>query len=107
MTKPPCAHCGWTPAQRRGQDRDFLDGELGLVVNGKAGALDRVIFFRQLRAVQQMRDYKKGWAAHKFKEKFGRFPPWAYNDLPPAIPTDAVLSWVKSRNIAFAKRRAA
>jgi DNA repair protein RadD len=112
MTKPPCAHCGWTPAPRRGQDRDFADGELGLVIGGKAQAPqysegDRVIFFRQLRSVQQTRGYKHGWAAHKFKDKFGHFPPWSYNDLPPAIPTDAVLRWVKSRNIAFAKRRAA
>jgi DNA repair protein RadD len=105
---PPCEHCGWMPAPRRGQDRDFLDGELGLVVNGKAKAPaysegDKVIFFRQLRAVQQMRGYKKGWAAHKFKDKFEHFPPWPYNDLPPAIPTDAVLRWIKSRNIAFYK----
>jgi DNA repair protein RadD len=109
---PPCGHCAWMPAPRRGRDTDFTDGELGLVVNGKAQALqhsegDRIIFFRQLRAVQQMRGYKNGWAAHKFKDRFGHFPPWAYNDLPPAVPTDAVLSWVRSRNIAFAKRRAA
>jgi hypothetical protein len=54
-----------------------------------------------------MRGYKNGWTAHKFKDKFGTFPPWSYNDLPPIAPTDAVLRWVKSRNIAFAKRRAA
>jgi DNA repair protein RadD len=53
--------------------------------------------------VQQMRGYKKGWAAHKFKDKFGTFPPWSYNDLPPIAPTDAVLRWIKSRNIAFYK----
>jgi DNA repair protein RadD len=107
---PPCEHCGWMPAQRRGRDRDFLDGELGLVVNGKAKAPtysegDKVIFFRQLRSVQQTRDYRHGWAAHKFKDKFGHFPPWSYNDLPPAIPTDATMRWVRSRQIAYAKSR--
>jgi hypothetical protein len=111
MAAPPCHACGWMPAPRRGQDRDFADGELGLVVGGKAQAPvydenTRVEFFQQLRAVQQMRDYKRGWAAHKFKDKFGHFPPWSYNDLPPIAPTDAVLSWVRSRNIAYAKRRA-
>jgi DNA repair protein RadD len=108
MSKPPCINCGWMPAPRRGQDRDFVDGELGLVIGGKAlaPAYDehhRVDFFQQLRAVQQMRGYKKGWAAHKFKDKFGTFPPWSYNDLPPVAPTDAVLRWIKSRNIAFYK----
>jgi DNA repair protein RadD len=112
VAPPPCIHCGWMPAPRRGQDRDFVDGELGLVIDGKAQAPqysegDRVEFFQQLRAVQQTRGYKKGWAAHKFKDKFGTFPPWAYNELPPAIPTDAVLRWIKSRNIAWAKSRRA
>ena len=85
---------------------------MGLVIGGKARAPaydenHRVDFFQQLRAVQQMRGYKKGWAAHKFKDKFGHFPPWSYNDLPPAAPSDAVLRWVRSRNIAYAKARSA
>jgi DNA repair protein RadD len=109
MVAPPCGACGWQP-QPRARAIDFEQGELGLVVGGKARAPaydenHRVDFFQQLRAVQQMRGYKKGWAAHKFKDKFGTFPPWAYNDLPPAIPTDAVLRWVRSRQIAFAKAR--
>ncbi len=112
MAAPPCHACGWMPAPRHGRDRDFGDGELGLVIGGKARAPAydenyRADFFQQLRAVQQMRGYKKGWAAHKFKEKFGTFPPWSYNDLPPVAPTDAVLRWIRSRNIAFAKARMA
>jgi hypothetical protein len=96
----------------RARDRDFVDGELGLVVGGKAQAPvydenARVEFFQQLRAVQQMRGYKKGWAAHKFKDKFGTFPPWSYNDLPPLAPTDATLRWIRSRNIAWAKSQRA
>ena len=109
MVAPPCGACGWQP-QPRARAIDFEDGELGLVVGGNAQIPihtedDRVLFFRQLRSVQQARGYKKGWAAHKFKDKFGRFPPWDYNELSPAIPTDAVLRWVRSRQIAFAKAR--
>jgi DNA repair protein RadD len=108
MAAPPCGSCGWMPAPRRGQDRDFIEGELGLVIGGKAqppvhDENHRADFFQQLRAVQQMRGYKQGWAAHKFKDKFRHFPPWSYNDLPPIAPTDAVLRWIKSRNIAFYK----
>jgi DNA repair protein RadD len=111
VTPPPCVHCGWMP-KPRARDRDFVDGELGLVVGGKAQASvydenARVEFFQQLRTVQQMRGYKKGWAAHKFKEKFGTFPPWSYNDLPPLAPTDATLRWIRSRNIAWAKSQRA
>jgi DNA repair protein RadD len=111
MAAPPCGACGWQP-QPRARAIDFEDGELGLVVGGKAPTpihdeADRVSFFQQLRSVQQTRGYKRGWAAHKFKDKFGTFPPWSYNDLPPIAPTDAVLRWIKSRNIAFAKGRRA
>jgi DNA repair protein RadD len=106
----PCPNCGFLP-KRPAEFVVPADGELGLVIGGKAQAPvydenTRVEFFQQLRAVQQMRRYKHGWAAHKFKDKFGHFPPWAYNDLPPLAPTDATLSWVRSRNIAFAKARA-
>lgn len=107
MVAPPCGACGWQP-QPRARAIDFEEGELGLVVGGKANApayseADRAAFFQQLRAVQQMRGYKRGWPAHKYKDKFGTFPPWAYDQLPPAAPTDALLRWVRSRNIAYAK----
>src|SRR5262245_60789637 len=36
MSAPPCSACGWMPAQRRGRDHVFEDGELGLVIGGKA-----------------------------------------------------------------------
>ena len=110
MGNPPCPHCGWIPApRRRGQNIDFDDGELRLVVNGKVPATEaeRTAFFQQLRSVQQTRGYKKGWAAHKFKDKFGTFPPGEYDRLAPVAPSDALLRWVKSRNIAFAKARRA
>ena len=107
----PCLNCGFLP--RRPAELVLpADGELGLVTGGRAQAPvydenTRVEFFQQLRAVQQLRGYKKGWAAHKFKDKFGTFPPWSYNDLPPIAPTDALLSWVRSRDIAYAKARRA
>jgi superfamily II DNA or RNA helicase len=105
----PCPNCGFLP--RRPAELVLpADGELGLVTGGRAQAPvydenTRVEFFQQLRAVQQLRGYKKGWAAHKFKDKFGTFPPWSYNDLLPIAPTDALLSWVRSRDIAYAKAR--
>src|SRR5262249_10692628 len=87
---PRCGACGWQP-QPRARAIDFEEGELGLVVGGKANApayseADRAVFFQQLRAVQQMRGYKRGWPAHKYKDKFGTFPPWAY---------DRSMSWPK------------
>ena len=52
------------------------------------------------------RGYKAGWASHKYKEKFGAFPAWGASPNPMA-PTAEVRSWVRSRQIAYAKRRVA
>jgi hypothetical protein len=53
-----------------------------------------------------MRGYRDGWTAHKFRERFGAFPPWDYKNLRPAAPSESTLRWVKSRQIAYAKSRA-
>jgi DNA repair protein RadD len=52
------------------------------------------------------RGYKPGWAAHKYKEKFGAFPPWGSSPQP-TPPSPEVRSWVRSRLIAYAKARGA
>jgi superfamily II DNA or RNA helicase len=112
VTPPPCIHCGWAPAPRRGRDVDFAAGELGLVVGGKATAKiptqqEQIVFHAELRGHAVASGYKPGWAAHKFKDKFGHFPPWSWNDRPTCAPTVTTIRWIKSRNIAFAKRRVA
>jgi DNA repair protein RadD len=106
MAAPPCHACGWMPAPRHGRDHDFVDGELGLVRGGKVQAQvysesERRGFYQELRAIAQMRSYRDGWVAHKFKDKFGVFPPWDYKRLAPLAPSDATLRWVKSRAIAY------
>ena len=58
-----------------------------------------------LTHIAEERGYKPGWIAHKFKEKFGHWPTRRY--VPQIEPSPEVLSWVRSRNIAYAKARAA
>jgi DNA repair protein RadD len=57
-----------------------------------------------LAAIAAERGYKPGWVAHKFKEKFGQFPAWGIAPRP-ITPSPEVLSWVRSRMIAYAKGR--
>ena len=110
MIVPPCSQCGWKPAPRRGEDRDYLDEELGLVTNGNAraaqySAQEREQWHGMLAHIAGERGYKPGWIAHKFKEKFGHWP--TSRNVPAIEPTPEVKSWVRSRNIAYAKRQAA
>jgi DNA repair protein RadD len=102
MLQCPC--CGFIPTpQAKAIHRD---GELVELASRNSVALtDRSKFYCELRAVAQLRGYRDGWTAHKFKERFGVFPPWDYKHLPPKAPSDATFRWVKSRNIAWAKSR--
>jgi DNA repair protein RadD len=104
-----CRHCGFKPAPPP-KPVQFIDEDLAVVARNGTGYFtpdQRKEFFAQLRAVAQMRGYRDGWTAHKFRERFGAFPPWDYKSLQPTAPTDATLRWVKSRQIAYAKSRAA
>jgi DNA repair protein RadD len=110
--KPPklltCPCCGFIPVpQPRAVHRDGNLIELSSR-NSVIGATpeERTNFYQQLRAIAQIRGYKDGWTAHKFKDRFGEFPPWDFRGLQPKAPSDATFRWVKSRQIAFAKAQA-
>jgi superfamily II DNA or RNA helicase len=105
----PCPNCGFLP-RRPGQYVAHLEGELGLVTGGRANAVPydpatRARWHGMLTHIARKRGYKVGWAAHKYREKFGSFPTWGVT-IEPIEPTPEVLSWVRSRNIAYAKARA-
>jgi superfamily II DNA or RNA helicase len=110
ITRPPCGACGWVPAPRA-RDRDFRDGELGLVIGGKANGHqyspdERRRWLAMLHWIAGERGYQRDWVAHKYKEKFDIWPAWGATPEP-MTPTPEVRSWVRSRQIAYAKGRQA
>ena len=104
----PCPACGWAPKPRPAAP-DVADGELARVDRRRLPrpheftAADRERFYAELLWIARDRHYKPGWAAHKFKEKIGDWPKW--HRPAPIPPSDAVLSWVRSRQIAYAKAK--
>jgi hypothetical protein len=105
----PCPACGFMP-RRPSEYIAHIEGDLGLVQGGIAAAPtpeERREFYRELRAIALIRGYRKApeWSAHKYRERFGQFPPWNYRELQPKAPSDATFRWVKSRHIAWAKAR--
>lgn len=106
-----CSNCGWRP-QARAEVVAVRDGDLAPVDrNRKVGLADwtpeeKHSFFRQLIWIARERNYRAGWASHKYRERFGVWPAAGAPAIPSA-PTDATRSWVRSRQIAYAKGAAA
>jgi DNA repair protein RadD len=106
----PCPHCGFLP-QRPAQYVPHVAGELGLVVAGKAKPASydpatRRQWHAMLAGIADERGYQRGWIAHKYREKFGTWPAWG-SAPEPIEPSPEVRSWVRSRQIAFARSRGA
>jgi DNA repair protein RadD len=100
-----CAHCRFLP-KRPPEAIPFRDGDLGRVDRNRHAAVtehDHARWHAMLTAIANERGYKPGWVGHKYKEKFGSWPVTHYPA--PIPPSPQVLSWVRSRNIAFAKRQ--
>jgi DNA repair protein RadD len=97
-----CPCCGFLPV-RKPTIVIPREGELALVTNGKpsAAAIDQTRWHGELAAIAAERGYAAGWVGHKFKEKFGFWPP--RGTIAPIDPSNEVRSWVRSRNIAWAK----
>ena len=103
-----CPHCGFFP-QRRPDLIVFREGELARINKNSRSAAsaydpnERMRWHAELTYIAAERGYRPGWAARKYKEKFGTWPPT--RAIKPISPTPEILSWVRSRNIAYAKGR--
>jgi DNA repair protein RadD len=104
-----CFHCGFLP-QRPARYVPTAAGELGLVdASGRATASaydpeTRRQWHAMLISIALERGYKLGWAAFKYKEKFGVMPSWGASPAP-ISPSQECRSWVRSRMIAYAKQK--
>ena len=65
---------------------------------------DKRQFHQMLVWIARERGYKDGWAAHKFKEKFGGWP--VDRSVLPIRPNAEVLAWDRHCRIRYAKSMA-
>ena len=94
-----CVHCGFTRPLRGVAS---VPGELiELAGIQKASMEINKTFYAELLHYSRSRGYKDGWAAHKYKEKFGAFPP--RGDHTPIPTSQKTVNWIRSRQIAWAK----
>lgn len=67
---------------------------------------ERKQFFAELKAYALVHEYKPGWAAMKYKDKFHAWPPRYFDGVAPAtILSPTVALWVRSQNIKWAKSK--
>jgi DNA repair protein RadD len=108
----PCPNCRFLP-KRPAEYVRHREGDLGLVKNGKGTVTwdqaEKIRWHRMLVAIGEQRGYSPNWPAVQYKEKFGSWPgPFGYRPPGgPLEPSREVLGWVRSRQIAYAKRREA
>lgn len=115
--KPPktkiCPNCGHETKIR--SEIMEADGVLVEITPGKKqkGKLrheyteaEQKQFFAELKAHALLKDYKPGWAAMKFKDKFKAWPPRHFDGVAPAsILSPTVALWIRSQNIRWAKSK--
>lgn len=104
-----CPHCGFKP-QRQSQV-EAKEGELAELDkarkrNRQFTPAEKAQFYGELLHYAMTTGKKRGWADHKYREKFSVWPN-AHKDAAPVETSPETLSWIKSRNIAWSKRRAA
>jgi superfamily II DNA or RNA helicase len=97
-----CGECGFEKAMKQILN---VPGELTELETTKRELLtENQKFYSELIYFSRMRGYKDGWAAHKYKERYGAYPRGL--DTNPLATSSKTSSWIKSRNIAWAKSKA-
>jgi len=106
-----CPECGKVRQVRT--EIEHVDGELielgarPTKRNAAQAIREQEDFYGELRWLSSVRGYAPGWAAHKFKERFGLWPnDWQVRLATPREPCLKTKNWLRSRQIAFAKARA-
>ena len=106
-----CSACGaQIVAVTTVQEADGELVELGSRRTGaRAASLDeKETFYRELKWVQAHKGHRSGWCWHQYQARFrGERPPKWFELLTPREPSITTRNWLKSRAIAYAKRKAA
>lgn len=105
-----CPTCGKTHVSKS-EYVAYLDSQLGLVdkksrlaeAKAKYAENFREVFYEELLGHAEIKNYKKGWASFKYKERFGEWPPEQHYE--PCMPTPETKSYIRHLQIRDAKRR--
>jgi superfamily II DNA or RNA helicase len=102
-----CPECGHYIAAK-GKMIRTLDGDL-VEVGSHLSRNDatKLQFYLELKGYGINRGHKPGAAAMKYREMHGMYPLRSWEHHPAAQPSMETIRWIQSRNIAYARSRAA
>lgn len=109
---PVCQKCGFKPLGGEDVETDEsrqIQKLKGQLTKSEIPELDRQAFYSELlgyarEMTAKGKVYSDGWAAHKYKAKFGTFPNRQHKS--PKPPSIEMRNWIKSQQIRYAKSRA-
>jgi len=101
-----CPSCGFAP--ERQSKIEEKQGELIQIKGGKKDKKEATPHspqevFSMLLWIQQEREYSQNFAKAKFMARYGNWPNGLHRE--PMAPDAVFLNWMKSQQIAFAKRK--
>lgn len=109
---PNCGHESKITSSLIESDGELVEVTVDRKATSKRRATDswtekeRIAFFAEMKAYAVQHEYKPGWAAAKYREKFNVWPPRSFDGVPAAMAVSpAIATWVRSRNIAWAKSK--
>lgn len=105
-TTSKCPNCGFVAEFKKENEIFEEAGELKQIKknNRVYTPEQKAEFFSGLKGHAMEKGYAKGWAAYKYREKFGVWPN-AYSDSPPKEPNEEVAKYIKYLNIRAAKSK--
>jgi superfamily II DNA or RNA helicase len=80
-SEPCCPECGWIPEPVLERDPLAIHGTGNLVEFDDADFAYRAEFWRLIEGQRMAASYQPGWAAYRFKERFGVWPVVAEGEL--------------------------
>jgi superfamily II DNA or RNA helicase len=101
----PCPSCGFEP--KRQSEIEFEEGELLEITPAKDKKreytmAEKADFHAGLLWLAHSRGRKVGWAAHKYRERFGVWPVGEAKHAKPKPPSDEVKNYVLASDIRYA-----
>jgi DNA repair protein RadD len=106
-----CPHCGFKPEKQSevehgaGELAELSAGERKkATLNRKTTVADKAVFLSELKTWAIEKGYSEGWAAHKYRERFGVWPDKIHAG-PGAPVSEETKKFIIAQQIRFAKRQ--